>query len=464
MSPTAPQLPRRPLASCFLLFCLALAVLAPAETGPNIILIVADDLGYADLGCYGQKRIPTPNLDRLAREGMRFTNFYAGSTVCAPSRNVLMTGQHTGHALIRGNAKLALRPEDVTVAEVLQQAGYRTFLAGKWGLGGEGSTGTPLKQGFDHFYGYLDQTHAHNYYPTFLIRGESRVPLPNVVPDEGPHGQGVATVRQAYSADLIASQASEYLAQQIKARAPFFLLFTPTLPHANNEAREKGMEVPDYGEFAAMDWPDAEKGFAAMITRLDRQVGELLQSVAGRETLILFTSDNGPHREGGHDPDFFDSNGPLRGCKRDLYEGGIRIPLIAWWPGKIPAGRVTDSVAYQGDILATLADLVGQRPPRGLDSVSFARTLRGKNQKPRGPLYWEFYEGASAQAVRDGRWKAIRSPMFTGKVELYDLDTDPGESTDLAARHRETVTRLVTLMDAAHTPSPHWSLRRRPSP
>lgn len=434
--------------------------IAQAAPRPNLILIVADDLGYADLGCYGQKQIPTPNLDRLAREGLRFTNFYAGSTVCAPSRNVLMTGQHTGHALIRGNAKLGLRPEDVTVAEVLKRAGYKTYLAGKWGLGGEGTTGTPLQQGFDRFYGYLDQTHAHNYYPTFLVRDDRREPLPNVVPDEGPFGQGVATVRKAYSADLIAEQARAYLAEQNKTRTPFFLLFTPTLPHANNEARDRGMEVPDYGEFAAKDWPDAEKGFAAMMTRLDQQIGDLLRSVEGSDTLVLFTSDNGPHREGGHDPDFFDSNGPLHGSKRDLYEGGIRVPLIAWWPGKIPAGRVTDAVAYQGDILATLAELAGGRPPRDLDSVSFLRTLRGQKSKSRGPLYWEFYEGASAQAVRDGKWKAIRSPMFTGKIELFDLEADQGEATDVATSRPEIVARLVKVMEASHTPSPHWTIRR----
>lgn len=451
--------PRLPVAAALVLF-LATSVPARAGTAPNIVLIVADDLGYADLGCYGQKLIPTPNLDRLAREGMRFTQFYAGSTVCAPSRNVLMTGQHTGHALIRGNAKLALRPEDVTVAEVLQQSGYQTYLAGKWGLGGEGTTGTPLRQGFDRFYGYLDQAHAHNYYPTFLIHDDRRVPLPNIVPDEGPHGQGVASVRKAYSADLIALQAQDYLAQTAGVRAPFFLYFAPTLPHANNEARGAGMEVPDYGEFATKDWPDAEKGFAAMVARLDRQVGDLLRSIEGRDTLVLFTSDNGPHREGGHDPDFFDSNGPLRGYKRGLSEGGIRVPLIAWRPGKIPAGRATDAVAYHGDILATLAEIAGAPVPAGVDSVSFLRVLRGEEATPRGPLYWEFYEGASAQAVRDGRWKAIRSPMFSGPVELYDVDADPAEQRNLAAENPEIVARMTGFMEASHTVSPHWRVHR----
>lgn len=444
--------------------CLVLSVSASAETvsRPNIILIVADDLGYGDLGCYGQEKIPTPHLDRLAREGMRFTRFYAGSTVCAPSRNVLMTGQHTGHALIRGNAKLALRPEDVTVAEVLRDAGYTTALVGKWGLGGAGTTGTPGRQGFDHFFGYLDQTHAHNYFPTFLVRNEERMPLRNVVPKEGALGQGVASVRVDYSAQLIADEAVAWLGRQ-SGRKPFFLYFAPTLPHANNEAGKQGMEIPSQGEFARKDWPENARNFAAMVAQLDRDVGriraELERLGLAETTLILFTSDNGPHREGGHDPGFFDSNGPLRGLKRDLFEGGIRVPFIAWWPGRVPAGSTTDQVGWHADILATAGEIAGVRVPPG-DGRSLAPTLQGRAPTDRGPLYWEFYEGRSAQAVVEGSWKAIRSPMFVGQVELYDLASDLGETTDLAERHPELVRRFSALMDRMHTPSPHWTVRR----
>src|SRR5262245_10917967 len=292
---------------------------------------------------------------------MRFRHFYAGSTVCAPSRCALMTGLHTGHCYIRGNAKTNLRPEDVTVAEVLKGAGYRTGLVGKWGLGHEGSAGIPTRQGFDQFFGYLDQTHAHNYYPTFLLRNEERVRLPNVVPNEGPVGQGVATQRAAYSPDLMAEEALAFLGRT--GDQPFFLYFAPTLPHANNEAGQKGMEVPDYGEYQNRAWPEPQKGLAAMISRLDRDVGRLLQRLKERglaeRTLVLFSSDNGPHREGGNNPDFFRSNGGLRGIKRDLYEGGIRVPLIARWPGKLPAGQVSDHVGSFADLLPTAAELAG---------------------------------------------------------------------------------------------------------
>ncbi|HYC71983.1 MAG TPA: arylsulfatase [Opitutaceae bacterium] len=443
-------------AACLLAFFLLAA--AAAASRPNIVFILADDLGYADVGCFGQKRIPTPHLDRIAREGVRFTQFYAGSPVCAPSRNVLMTGQHTGHALFRRNAKLALPADQVTVARLLREAGYRTALVGKWGLGAEGTTGAPLKQGFEHFFGYVDQTHAHNYFPTFLVRNGERVPLRNVVPDEGPLGQGVASVRVDYAAQLIADEAVAWLGRQSRDQ-PFFLYYAPTLPHANNEGGEKGMEIPDYGAFAATDWPDNEKAFAAMVSQLDRDVGRIIETLErhelGENTIVLFSSDNGPHREGGHDPDFFDSNGPFRGHKRDLYEGGIRVPLLAWAPGRVPAGKTSDFIAYQGDFLATAADLAGIAVPAGLDSVSFRPALVGQTQAARPALYWEFHERATAQAVRDGNWKAVRSPLFTGPVELYDLARDPGEATDVAAQHPEVVARLVRIMESAHVPSPH---------
>jgi len=443
---------------------LAASVVSAAERRPNVIFILADDLGYGDLGCYGQKRIPTPNLDRLAADGMRFTQFYAGSTVCAPSRSVLMTGQHTGHTTIRGNAKVGLKPEDRTVAELFKAAGYATGLVGKWGLGDERSSTTPNREGFDYFFGYLDQTHAHNYYPTFLWRNDTRVLLRNVVPDAGPYGQGTATVRLDYSAALMADEAAAFLQRQTKDQ-PFFLYYSPTLPHANNEGIPDGMEDPDRHQFASEPWPTAEIGFASMVARLDRDVGRLIAQLEAQgladNTLVIFTSDNGPHQEGGHDGSFFDSNGPLRGFKRDLTEGGIRVPFIARWPGRIKPGTTSDHAGYFGDFFATAAELAGASLPAGLDSRSFLPALLGQTQSAPEYLYWEFYENGSGQAVRYGDWKAIRRPMLTGAVALYDLATDLGEERDVAATHPELVTRAKAFMDQSHVPSPLWKVPTR---
>ncbi|MDA2924531.1 arylsulfatase, partial [Acidobacteria bacterium AH-259-L09] len=425
------------------------------ERLPNIIFIIADDLGYGDLGSYGQERIQTPHLDRLAAEGVRFTDFYAGSTVCAPSRSVLMTGQHLGHTYIRGNGKFNLRPEDVTVAEILKEAGYATGHIGKWGLGHEGSTGVPTKQGFDYFFGYLDQHHAHNYYPSFLVRNEERVPLENVVPGEGQYGQGVATEKVSYSHDLLMEEAFQFIDRS--KDSPFFLYLPLTIPHANNEARQKGMEVPDYAAYADKEWPEPQKGLAAMITRMDADLGKLFESLQehqiDEDTIIFFTSDNGPHREGGNDPDFFDSNGPLRGIKRDLYEGGIRVPMIVRWPGHAPAGTVSNHIAYFADFMATAAEIAGVQPPENTDSISFLPAILGKteSQEEHEYLYWEFYERGSAQAVRTGHWKAVRKPMFTGEIELYDLGTDVGETHNVADQHPQIVKKIRTIMEEAHT-------------
>ncbi len=425
---------------------------------PNIVVILADDLGYGDLACYGQSKIATPAIDRLAREGMRFTQFYSGSTVCAPARNALMTGQHTGHTLIRGNAKIDLRPEDTTIAELLRGVGYATAIVGKWGLGRTGTTGDPRTRGFDHAFGYVDQTHAHNYWPSHLVRDGERVPLRNVVPDEGPYGQGSATTRLDYAPDLFLDDALAFI-EKHRGR-PFFLTFATTLPHANNEGRPHGLEIPDPGDYAHNDWPEAEKAFAAMVARLDRDVGRIVETIdrlgLGRNTLVLFTSDNGPHQEGGHNADFFDSNGPLRGIKRDLYEGGIRVPAIVRWTDAVPAATTEVTPAYFPDIFATLAELASAGVPADLDGISLVPSLLQRRTQPRHEmLYWEFHERArSGQAVRMGRWKAVRTPYGTGPIEVYDLETDVGESNDLANVHPDIVKRARIAMETAHTPSP----------
>lgn len=442
---------------------------------PNLIWIMADDLGYGDLGSYGQELIETPNLDKMAEDGMRFTQFYAGSTVCAPSRSVLMTGQHMGHTWVRGNANedmvvQTLRPEDTTVAEVFKKAGYSTALIGKWGLGEVGSSGHPLKKGFDYFYGYLNQVHAHNYYPEFLWRNLDKVALENEVqPVERSYGGfvgGHATKQVDYSHDLIIEEALDWIVE--KRSGPFFLYLALTIPHANNErtrATGNGQEVPDYGIYSDRDWTDPNKGQAAMITRMDRDVGRILallreHSIA-EDTLVFFTSDNGHHSEGGNDPEFFDANGPLRGKKRDLYEGGIRVPAIAWWPETIRPGSVSNHIGYFGDLMATVAELTGEEAPDDIDSISFLPTLKSDSgQLEHSYLYWEFYEGnGGAQAVREGDWKAVRVPALTGKVELYNLSADLGEEVDVGTENPAIVERMTTLMKEAYQPSPNWSFQ-----
>jgi len=445
----------------YLAAAMLLLATPPSEKKPNIIFIHADDLGYGDLSCYGQQKIRTPNIDGLATEGTRYTQYYAGSTVCAPSRCALMTGLHTGHCLIRGNARVNLRPEDVTVAKVLQEAGYATGLAGKWGLGHEGSLGIPTKQGFDYFYGYLDQAHAHNYWPTFLVRNEERVKLKNVVPNEGKDGQGVASERVDYSDDFIHREGLSFIEKN--REKPFFLYLAYTLPHANNEAKNKGMEIPDYGEFKDKDWPDPEKGHAAMVARLDRNVGDVLRKIKdlGLEgnTIVFFTSDNGPHKEGGYNPDFFNSSGPLRGIKRDMTEGGIRVPMIVRWPGKVAAGAVNDAVWCHWDFLPTAAELAGARIPDRLDGVSVAPLLQGKAAPAREYLYWEFFERGFDQAVRMGDWKGIRNGV-DGAIQLYNLKTDLGEKDNVADRNADVVAKIEGILKSARTENEFWSPKK----
>ncbi len=435
-----------------------------AKKKPNIIFILADDLGYGDLGCYGQKEIKTPNLDKMAAEGMRFTSHYAGSTVCAPSRCTLMTGRHTGHCFVRGNARLPLRPEDVTVAELLREAGYTTGIIGKWGLGETNTTGIPNKQGFDYWFGYLNQGHAHNYYPDYLWRNEEKIRLANEVRAVNPPG-GVATKRVQYSHDLFADEALKFI-ESNKAK-PFFLYLAFTIPHANNETRNKGMEVPSYEPYKNKDWPDPQKGHAAMITRMDGDIGRLFAKLKelgiDEDTLALFSSDNGPHKEGGADPAFFSSWGPLRGLKRDLYEGGIRVPMLARRPGQIETGSVTEHISAFWDFLPTCCDLAGIKTPKNIDGISYLPTLLGRpdRQKQHELLYWEFHEQGKKQAVRIGDWKGVRLNVARkpdGPIELYNLKEDLAEKNNVAQKHPEIVTQIAKYMKEAHSPSEHWPM------
>ncbi len=467
--------PLVPLLSVLSLNCVAAVRpggAAPASK-PNIVFIMADDLGYGELGCYGQKQIQTPNIDRLAKEGMRFTQYYAGNTVCAPSRSVLMTGQHMGHTWVRGNgagAAQALRDEDVTVAEVLKKAGYTTGLTGKWGLGDNtpgAEMGLPNRQGFDFFFGYFNQSHAHNYYPPFLFKNEAKVDLPNEG-DFRPNGSGTASVKRVYSADPIQDHSLRFI-QENKNR-PFFLYLSWTLPHANNEANraiKNGAEVPDLGIYKDRPWTEQNKGHAAMITYLDTQVGKVLTELDKQglrdNTLVIFTSDNGPHKESGNDPNFFSSSGTVRGTKRDLYDGGIRVPMIVRWPGKVKPGTESDHISYHGDLMATVGEVTGTPVPEKLDSVSYLPTLLGQKerQKQHPYLYWEFYEQGSRQAVRVGKWKAVRQPMLSGPVEIYDVTADAKELKDLSAEYPDVAKRMARLMDEAHVPNPNWKVPQR---
>jgi arylsulfatase A len=433
---------------------------------PNIILIQADDLGYGDLSAFGQKRFQTPSLDRLAREGMRFRQYYAGTTVCAPSRSALMTGQHTGHTWIRGNSKLGLRPEDVTVAEVLRDAGYRTALIGKWGLGDAATTGHPNKQGFEYSFGVLDQEHAHRQYTDHLYRNGERVP---------------ADVNTEYTGDLFTREALSVV--RAADPRPYFMYLNYTVPHAElrapddsmrafvgkfpekpfvNEKADARLTGPDTPTLGYRSQPTPHAAFAAMITRMDADIGRIVEAVnargADRQTLIMFISDNGPHLEGGADPQFFESSGGLRGVKRDMYEGGIRVPMIARWTGNIPAGQASDFVSAHWDLMPTFADLGGAKTPEGLDGISIRRALLGQSQPAHEFMYWEFHERGFQQAVRMGDWKAVRLAKDK-PLELYDLKTDLKEERDVAAANPAVVAKVEAYLKTARTESPNWPVK-----
>jgi arylsulfatase A-like enzyme len=449
-----PRFPR--LLPLLAFLAVAAAPLFAAPPPPNLIFILSDDLAQGDLGVYGQRLIRTPRLDRMAREGTRYTQAYSGTSVCAPSRASLLTGLHTGHAPIRGNweiqpeGQLPLPAETPTVAEVLRRAGYATAAMGKWGMGMFDTSGSPLRKGFDHFFGYNCQRHAHSYFPTYLYRDDRRFELP------GNTGTGVGPV---YAQDLIQENVLRWVRAQ--RDRPFFLYYAITLPHSR-------FEINDLGDYAREPWTDQQKAYAAMVTRLDRDIGQLLDLLAelgldGR-TLVMTAGDNGSS----FDPDseigrrFNQASNGLRGYKRGLYEGALRQAALARWPGVVPAGRVSDEPWAFWDFLPTAAELAGVRLPADhrTDGRSLVEFLRGGPAPRRDFFYWELHEQRPLQAARFGDWKAVRN-AHDQPIELYDLARDPGERANLAAAHPDQVARAATIFQSEHTPDPRWPLDRR---
>jgi arylsulfatase len=442
---------------------------ADPARAPNVVFMMADDLGAHELGCYGQTKIKTPNIDRLAAGGMKFTHFYAGCPVCAPSRCTLMTGLHTGHCTVRNNREVKpegqhpIRAEDVTVAELLKARGYATGAMGKWGLGMWDGPGSPLKHGFDSFFGYNCQRHAHSHYPTYIWRNDKRIELKDNDGKAGKH----------YTQDMFEAEALAFIERN--KSGPFFLYLPFIVPHVAVQVPEDSLaeykgklgDDPAYdGKKGYQPHPAPHAGYAAMVTRMDRSVGRIVEKVKAlgleKDTLIVFASDNGPtHNVGGADSTFFNSAGKLRGLKGSVYEGGIRVPFIAYWPGKIRAGTTCGTRLYFPDVLPTLCELTGAKVPAKADGISFWPTLSGGGQqKPHDFLYWEFPAYGGQQAVIAGNWKAVRQNLAKGivKTELYDLAKDKSETTDVAAKHPDVVARLEKLMKEQHTPSADFPL------
>jgi arylsulfatase A-like enzyme len=414
--------------------------LAAADRKPNIIFILADDLGYGDLGCYGQKLIKTPNIDDLALQGTRFTQFYAGSTVCAPSRCALMTGKHTGHGRVRGNGRHdeggTLQADDVTLPRILKQAGYRTAVIGKWGLGNQNSPGVPNRQAFDYSFGYLDHVHAHDYWTDHLFRNGERIEIP----------------AKTYSHDLFAKEALDFVRREHDK--PFFLYLAFTIPHMK-------FNPPTDAPYSNENWSQQDKNLAAMMSRMDNDIGRLMSLLKElnleNDTLVFFTSDNGPREQGAK---LFKSAGPFRGIKRDLYEGGIREPMIVRWPAKVKAGATSEQVWTFWDVLPTVADIVGVKAPGRIDGISMLPALRGQNQSRQDFLYWEFHERGFDQAVRFGDWKAVRHNK--GALELYDLSEDPEEARNVARDNSAVVTQIDEYLKTARSDSAVWPIKDGP--
>lgn len=445
-----------------------------AQKAPNVVFILADDLGYGDLGCYGQKLIKTPHLDKLAAQGIRFTQFYAGTSVCAPSRASLMTGLHTGHTPVRGNYEIQpegqfpLPDSTFTMAELFRKAGYATGGFGKWGLGYPGSEGEPTRQGFDQFFGYNCQRQSHNYFPDHLWNNETRVALTNTL-----------TKQDQYAPDLIQEQALSFMEKN--RQQPFFLYLAYTLPHAGlqlpagdplfeaykKELAEQPKQIPASWNgvgYQPQAYPLA--AYAAMVSKLDAYVGQVLEKLntlgLEKNTLVIFTSDNGPHREGGNQPQYFNSSGGLRGIKRDLYEGGIREPLLVRWPEKIKKNSVSDHIGAAWDFLPTFAALTGQKLPNKLDGVSLLPVLTGKGKQTEPPfLYWEFHEDGGRQAVRMGQWKGVRLNVKANPdspIQLFDLPVDPAETTDVSKAHPGIVRQIAQVMKREHVENKDFPL------
>jgi len=454
----------RIFAALFFGCSMVLGLAQASAARPNIIYILLDDAGYGDLSCYGQKKFATPNIDRLAQEGMQFTQHYAGSTVCAPTRCVLMTGRHTGHSQVRGNREVQpegqapISADTVTLPKLLKKAGYTTGAFGKWGLGAPGSEGDPTRQGFDEFFGYNCQRQAHTYYPGHLWHNTQKVMLDG----------------KTYSHDLILKQALTFI--RTHRKEPFFCYLPVTIPHAAMHVpqpyaapfRKKFPQFEDkIGRYKGPPVKNPVAAFAGMMTKLDEGVGRilaLLEELGLEEnTLVLLSSDNGPHREGGHDPEFFDSNGPLRGFKRDLYEGGIRVPLLARWPGRIKPGATSKLVSAHWDMLPTFCQLAGIDPPNGTDGISLLPTLLGKpGQQQHDYLYWEFYERGGKRAARFGDFKAVQLNVHQdaeGPIELYNLADDRAEKHNIAPQHPRQIAQARQIFAAAHEPSPNWKFR-----
>lgn len=439
------------------LLCLSGASLFAAEK-PNIIYILADDLGIGDVGCYGQKLLKTPRIDQLAAEGMKFTQHYSGSSSCAPTRSCLMTGQHTGHTRVRSNGDGPLLPEDVTIGEVLQEVGYKTAAIGKWGVGEEGTTGVPWDQGFDYFFGYLNQRNAHSHYPSFMWKHDQKKLYP-----------GNPEFRTHYSHDEFTREALTFIYEN--REEPFFLYVPYTLVHVDLDVPADSLdpwigkveEKEPYGTPGGQHYIYQEKphaAFAGMVSRLDRDVGRIVDLVdelgLAENTLVMFSSDNGPTSAGGADPEFFDGNGPYRGIKFHLWEGGVRCPMIARWPGRIAEGSGTDHISAHWDLLSTVAELTGAEVPEGIDGLSFLPSLLGENdrQAKHDHLYWEVSGGGGWQAVRKGKWKAHRlktqKPNQT-TVELYDLELDIAEESNVADQNPDVVAEMRKIFDEGRT-------------
>lgn len=443
------------------------------NTLPNIIYILADDLGYGDLSCYGQKKFKTPHIDKLASQGMLFTQHYSGSTVCAPSRSALLTGMHTGHTMIRGNKEV--RPEGqypisddtYTIAEEMKKAGYTTGAFGKWGLGFPGSSGDPTNQGFDTFFGYNCQRLGHNYYPRHLWHNRDSILLK----------ENYGKKKGVYAPSLIHEKTLEFIDNNKKN--PFFLYVASIIPHAELTAPEnilkkfrgkylpekefKGVDSgPNYRNGGYESQDESHAAFAAMVNILDTQVGDIMKKLEDSgiadNTIIIFTSDNGPHVEGGADPVYFDSNGPLKGTKRDLYEGGIRVPMIVSWPGKTIPNSKTDHISAFWDIFPTFTDIVKAENPKNIDGISMLPLLLGDtdNQKEHDYLYWEFHERGGRQAIRKGQWKAVKYNVFknpNAPFELYNLSEDIGEERNVANEHPDVLEEMENILKGARTPS-----------